>query len=135
MAVQFVARKSHSARIDITPIVDMVFLLLIFFMLGAQFANPVFELNLPEADSANRAPPAGVTIALDNAGRLYLNRHQVNAAELVEGLRAALDEDGATPVLLRADASARFDAVVQALDAAEKAGVRNLSIEHGRPHE
>jgi biopolymer transport protein ExbD len=130
VAVEIQIPEEEGARIELTPIVDMVFLLLVFFMVGAKFANPVFELELPAADSGGPAPRAEATISIDARGSLYLNRDAITPAELTRRLETIVAADPNAPVILRSDAGARFSAVVRALDASSTAGVRNLAIEH-----
>ena len=132
--MKFSRSSQEEVTINLTPLIDIVFLLLIFFMLGARFANPVFELELPEAQSGSTAAPFDAALAVDARGALFLNQQPVSREDLVVGLRAIVQADADAAVVLRSDAGARFASVVQALDAAEQAGVRNLSIEHTREH-
>lgn len=132
MAMEIQVPEEESGRIELTPIVDMVFLLLVFFMVGAKFANPVFELELPTAGSGGPAPRAEATISIDAGGRLFLNRDALSPDELKHRLETIVADDPGAPVILRSDSATRFSAVVKALDAASSAGVRNLAIEHAQ---
>ena len=132
MAVQLEVPEAEPPRIELAPLVDMVFLLLIFFMVGAQFARPVFDLDLPEAGAGSSAPRVAATIVVDAQGQLYLDTRPLEFDALVQQLRQASEAEPDAAVLLRADAATPFRAIVQAFDAAESAGVHNLSIEHAR---
>ncbi len=130
--IKYPEQEEGAARIELTPIVDMVFLLLVFFMVGAKFTNPVFELELPTAGSGGPAPKTETTISVDAGGQLRLNRDSLSSRELEQRLKELIEDDPDAPVVLRSDAAARFDAVVKALDASAAAGVRNLAIEHAQ---
>lgn len=121
----------QSARIELTPIVDMVFLLLVFFMVGAQFANPVIDLELPSADAGGPGPKSEAVISVKAGGAIFLNRAEIQRPEELQARLAELvGEDEAATVVLRADGEAKYAAIVSALAAASEAGVRGLSIEH-----
>ncbi len=121
----------QSARIELTPIVDMVFLLLVFFMVGAQFANPVIDLELPAAEAGGPGPKSEAVISVKAGGAIFLNRTEIKRpADLQAQLTELIAADESAAVVLRADGEAKYSAIVRALEAASLAGVRNLSIEH-----
>ena len=131
---------TEDPQINLTPLIDVVFLLLIFFMVSTTFERESeLNLELPEAkaESADRSPMA-IEVAIDAEGRVHLDGRTLAGAG-VAGIRAALVERaGATPappLVIRADASTPYQAVVTVMDAASQAGFVNLSLPVRAPDE
>lgn len=118
---------------NLTPLIDVVFLLLIFFMVSTTFdRQSVLQLELPRADASDEQfPPRTVELVINADGRFFLD-----GAELVntqrDTLRAALGEviegDQETPLVIRADARTPHQSVVTAMDVAQRLGLSRLSI-------
>jgi len=124
--------------INITPLIDVVFLLLIFFMVTTTFSRETRLLvNLPEADAElaeNQTAQIEIVVARD--GRYTINgRALVNnrIETLMRGLELESGGDRSLPVLLIADAESTHQAVVTAMDAIGQSGFSRLSIATRRP--
>ncbi len=124
--------------INITPLIDVVFLLLIFFMVTTTFSRETRLLvNLPEADAElaeNQTAQIEIVVARD--GRYTINgRALVNnrIETLMRGLELESGGDRSLPVLLIADAESTHQAVVTAMDAIGQSGFSRLSIATQRP--
>jgi biopolymer transport protein ExbD len=124
------ARKNNTSLLDITPIVDTVFNLLIFFALSLNFVStPGIQVNLPKS-SAREVPQdrkdIRVVIAAD--GRMYVNQRPVDlkqlSAELTNAARAGSDAQ----VLIQADQQVAHGRVVEVMDLARRAGLSRLAI-------
>ena len=113
-------------ELDLTPLIDVVFMLLLFFILASTFSSPVLPVALPEAGTAERVPedPARLVLAIDAEGQLH-HRGDVVGPESLPGLLAAHPEG---PVELRVDRAAPFDAFIGALDPLREAGRSNVLI-------
>ena len=131
-------RPARSARalvaVELTPLIDVVFLLLIFFMVSTTFARETaLGIRLPNAqgDAASREP-GDIEVQIGAAGDYVVDGHRL-AGDDVAALQTALataaqtDRFGAT-VVVAADAGTRHDAVVRVLDAARRAGLTDVSI-------
>ena len=114
------------ADIDLTPLIDVVFMLLLFFILAASFSPPVLQVALPPARTAAPAEedPARLVLAIDAAGRLH-HGDAALAPDALPGLLAA-HPDG--PVELRVDRAAPFDAFIGAMDPLREAGRNDVLI-------
>ena len=118
--------------VNLTPLIDVVFLLLIFFMVTTTFVKEAsLEIVLPEAsaeaDSGKRVP---VEIAIDAQGRYFINQREVVNTTL-DTLVVALKKAKLDPelgIVVRADARTPHSAVVKAMDAAGQAGISRISI-------
>lgn len=114
------------ADIDLTPLIDVVFMLLLFFILAASFRAPVLQVALPKARTAAPAAddPARLVLAIDAGGQV---RHR-GAAVGPGDWAGLLGAHPAGPVELRVDRAAPFDAFVGALDPLREAGRNDVLI-------
>ena len=127
-------RRYHSSLttggpLPLTPLIDMVFLIVIFFMINAAFAmHSVIPVELPGA--ATGAVPGAteliITVAAD--GRIYLDRDGAANAVSLNDLRSVLTGARDLPVVLRGDARAAYGGLVAVMDAARAAGITDLSL-------
>lgn len=131
--MKFRRRQREEPAINLTALIDVVFLLLIFFMVTTTFNRETrLAVNLPEADAeAAEAVPEQLEIAVDAEGRYAINGRML-ADRQPETLQRALVEEAGNdlevPVVLVADAEATHQAVVTAMDALGQAGFSRLSI-------
>ena len=126
-------RKRSSERavpqIMIAPLVDIVFLLLIFFMLVTRFLSPSIAVALPESDSGAIDESRCRTVSIDVDGLTYLDDVRLSLEEITETLagdRAAGEFD---IVRLRADRDTPFQMIIDAMDAIRRSGTTDIAIE------
>ena len=125
--------RNDEAGINLTPLIDVVFLLLIFFMVSTTFDRHAdIQLQLPSADrEAVVTERAWVDILIDAEGQYYVDgRELVNRRPetLERAVEQALADRPGDPVLIRADANATHQSVVTALDVVGRLGVSAVSI-------
>lgn len=126
-------RSAESVEINLTPLIDVVFLLLIFFMVSTTFdRHAKLKVQLPEAEAkAQQQVKDPVILSVDAKGKYYINDRQVVNTQL-ETLKAALqkttENNPDVTLLLRADGRTPHQAVVRAMDAASQLGITKLSI-------
>lgn len=119
--------------LNLTPLIDVVFLLLIFFMVSTTFEQASkLKIDLPEASAkAVQQPDKKIVIGIDVKGRFYINDRQLVNTQL-KTLKIALlkvaGDNKDLPIVLRADAKTPHQAVVTAMDAAAQVGLTRLSI-------
>lgn len=118
---------------NLTPMIDMVFLLLIFFLVASRFSEEDKELDviLPSASEARplTAKPKEIFINIDNQGRFFVDGKFLTAGELEAVLdRAARDNPLGQAVVIRADKRVQFDSVVVAMNLCNKLGLRDYSV-------
>ena len=127
--MQFKVRQKRRVLINITSLIDVLFLLLIFFMVSSTFLEqPGIKLELPHAQSAVVVEQKDFTLFVDKDGGLYLNENRIESAALEQALKDALPgmQDGA--LVLKADQDVTHGVVVKIMDAAKRSGVRKLVI-------
>lgn len=121
----------ESPKVDLTPMIDVVFLLLIFFMISTTFIErPGLNIDLPSSSSEQiKMNKKEVQVYLAENGDIYLQREKVSLAELLQHLASFdLETTKRMTFLLMADKSARHGKVVQLMDAAKMAGFGSLAI-------
>jgi len=133
--MEFEGRRKASHVPNLTPLIDIVFLLLVFFMLTAHFVrDEAIKINLPEAESSSIVnPEKPVEVIVDPDGRLLFQGSVVDAASLARGLREALAARSEKVVTIRGDRKSNLGATVSALDAARKAGAEAVDIITAKP--
>jgi biopolymer transport protein ExbD len=118
--------------LNLTPLIDVVFLLLIFFMVATTFLDPEREISieLPEASTASEQvdTPNEIVINVLRDGSLNLNGGPVDRAGLDSALARAARSDPATPVTIRGDRLVHHEDVVGVMDACGAAGLSNLAV-------
>ena len=114
----------------LTPLIDIVFLLLVFFLLTAHFVkDESLDIMLPEAESAlPMEDEQALEIILDKGGRILLQNRAVAEDKLTETLRQTLQGRSNKQVLLRGDQNAQLGLTVKIMDAARKAGAESMDI-------
>jgi biopolymer transport protein ExbD len=126
-------KKTNETEINLTSLIDVVFLLLIFFMVTTTFERQArLRIELPEASdepSVVQAPPIEVAISED--GRFFVNSNEVintRIETLRQAIAKAAGDDREQAITIRADARTPHQAVVSAMDAINQLGFVNLSI-------
>lgn len=127
-------RTKEEPTVDMTSLIDVVFLLLLFFMVSTTFERQaLMKVELPEASVVeDRAEiPEGLELIIDGEGRMYLNDQRLIDSE-PRTIRAAMQQEAGEnrdlPLILRADRQTPHHFVVTAMDVAAQLGFRNLSI-------
>ncbi len=127
--MQFNVKKKRKIALNITSMTDLLFLLLIFFVVTTTFLEqPGIKLELPHAKSAVVSEQKDVTLFVDKDGRLFFNNDEVSTNTLKEKLKTALPtmKDGA--LILKADQEVSHGIVVRVMDIARQSGVKKLII-------
>jgi biopolymer transport protein ExbD len=126
-------RRRASVAIDIAPLIDVVFILLIFFMVSTTFTRESrLQITLPTADAEpGDAPPDRIEITIDRDGAYAINGVALINRQrdtLVRGLRELAAGNREVPVIISADAQTAHQAVVTAMEAVGKVGFARLNI-------
>lgn len=117
------------SEINMTPLIDVMLVLLVIFMLTAPLLAPSLRLDLPQADSAQPLPALQVVqVALDAQGQAYLNEQRIDLGSLRQRLIELGQQSAQAEVQLRADATVPYGQVVAVLDAAQQAGLQRIAF-------
>ena len=121
-------RKAHH-RIDMAPLVDVVFLLLLFFMLTAHMImEPAIKIHLPPSKTAAGHADNDLVISISRQGQVYVNAQPVDLAGLTARVRHQLQAKPHPSVTIKADRAAPVGLLVQVVDGVRLAGNTNFSI-------
>ena len=123
-------RNLKKARIEIIPMIDTIFFLLVFFMIStlsmAQYRG--MPVNLPKAASGQQAPAESAAITIDKESRIFLNKEEVDQAALGDLLRQQLEQNADLLVVINADDGVEHGRVVEVMDIARAANVAKMAI-------
>jgi biopolymer transport protein ExbD len=122
-------QQSMMSEINVTPMVDVMLVLLVIFILTAPMFTHAVKLELPAAEAApGQSVPGSVVIAIDAEGGLHWNNDRVSADQLDARLLAAAALASQPELQLRADKNTRYEAVAQVMAAAQSRGLTKLGF-------
>ncbi len=129
----FTTREGHTrtalAEINITPLVDVVRVLLVIFMLTAPVLQSGIEVAVPKTKTVREVTQQRAVVTIDRQQNVFLGDQPVNLADLPAKLRNPAQPNGADKVIyLRADEKVPFGAFASVMDAVKQAGITNISI-------
>ena len=121
-------RSSSGVDVNLTPMIDVVFLLLIFFMVTTVFVEEIgIEIQKPKAASAQMLEKKSILIGVTSDGRVIYGSREIGIGG-VRGLVSRLLREGKLPVIILADATSRSGVVVDVIDECKLAGAKQVSI-------
>ncbi len=116
-------------EINMTPLIDVMLVLLVIFIITAPLMGSRLKLDLPAVDGAQPGDaPAFIALAVDAGGRLYLGDEPTDPAALAERLRAAARTDPATEVQLRADRAVPYGRIAELIGLVQDAGLSRIGF-------
>jgi biopolymer transport protein ExbD len=113
---------------DLTPMIDMVFILLIFFLLTSVFILPAIDVELPGAATGEKPEELELTISLKTDGTIFVNKEQIPRDRLPAYLRQKAEEYRVQEVYLQADKALPFGEIVDVLDVTREVGFDSVSF-------
>jgi biopolymer transport protein ExbD/biopolymer transport protein TolR len=116
------------AEINITPLVDVVFVLLIIFMVTAPVLQSGIEVNVPKTRTVKEITEERMVISINKDQRVFLGNDPININEIKTRLRQKIRDPQHQSVFLRADQDVPFGAFATVMDAVKQAGITNVSI-------
>ncbi len=115
--------------INVTPLVDVMLVLLVIFIITAPLLASSIRLDLPKTDAAKPGdPPKFVTLVVDKRGQTFFNDRAVSRFEMAVLLQDAARADPETEVQLRADSGVPYGTVVEVMGEAQKAGLNRIGF-------
>jgi len=113
---------------DMTPMIDMIFQLLIFFLLTSFFILPAVNVALPKSRSTETRPPSSLILTIESDGSIGLAGRSVATRDLAPLLSAALARTPDRTVVIQSDRGVPFGRVVEVMEAARDAGAQEISF-------
>lgn len=125
-------RKFHTeeqTQVDISPLIDMVFILLIFFMVSTTFVKDMkLDLDRPGASSATAASSKSIRIYIDNQSKVYVDGQPTRVWVLQSKVRELLNAGGTQSVLVVTDKGVPSDRLIEVVDACRLAGAKDVGV-------
>ncbi|WP_407426957.1 ExbD/TolR family protein [Treponema sp.] len=125
-------RKKRGVSVDLTPMIDVVFQLILFFLVSTTFAIlPAINVNLPESTTSKGAEIAGITITMHSNGKIWFNDEQVTFSSLGARLSKFDTEDRKKeeyPVTLEADENVTNGSIVKVFDILRNEGFVSINL-------
>jgi biopolymer transport protein ExbD len=117
------------SEINITPMLDVVFIMLIFFIVTATFVKEAgIDVNRPDATTAVKQEKANILIAIGPNNDIWIDRRQVDIRSVRPNIERLHAENPQGSIVIQADKESKTDTLIQVMDAARQAGVYNVSI-------
>ena len=120
--------RSSLAEINITPLVDVVLVLLIIFMISVPVLQSGIEVAVPKTRTVKEITEQRLVVTIDRQQRVFLGDQPVNIHDLGRKLRQPGVDDAKKVIYLRADERVPFGAFASVMDAVKQAGITNISI-------
>ena len=122
-------REEEDASIDMTPMLDIVFIMLIFFIVTTSFVKEAgIQVNKPEASNTTKEPSANIFIAIRDTGEVWMDKRQVDFERVGANIERMLAEQPTDVVVIQADTKAEHGVVVEVMDQVKEAGIDKISI-------
>jgi biopolymer transport protein ExbD len=127
-------RKSHAGdeeeqEINITPLIDIVFIMLIFFIVTATFVKETgIDVNRPDAQTAVKQEKANILIAIDDKNNIWIDRRKVDLRAVRPNIERLHAENPQGSVVIQADKESKTETLIGVMDASRQAGVYNVAI-------
>ena len=124
----------EEAAIDMTPMLDVVCIMLIFFIVTASFVKEAgIDVNRPDAATAVKKDRANILIAISDKGEIWINKRRIDERAVQANIERLRAENPQGSVVIQADKKATTDVLIKVMDASRSAGVYDVSIAAQEP--
>lgn len=121
--------EEEDAAIDMTPMLDIVFIMLIFFIVTTSFVKEAgIEVNKPDASNATKQKSANIFIAINENGDVWMDKREVDVERVRANIERMLAEQPTEVVIIQADQKAEHGKVVKVMDQVKAAGISRISV-------
>lgn len=125
--IKLTSRREYKSLIDITPMIDLVFLLVIFFMVTSSLGKiSSINVNLPRAEKSDENITGEAVVSINKDNEIFFNDVKVDSARIMEEAEKLAGFKG--KIIIRADKEANYESVVSVIDALNKKGVKNFVL-------
>ncbi len=122
-------QEDEAEEINMTPMLDVVFIMLIFFIVTASFVKEAgIDVNRPEAATAVKKERANILVAISDQGEIWINKRQVDVRAVQANIERLKAENPQGSVVIQADKKATTETLIKVMDASRAAGVFDVSI-------
>lgn len=127
---QFKRKNKKSFVPDIAPLIDVMFMLLLFFLLTSSFVNPSIALKMPQASNKQKVNKEQLIVSVTKESTIYLNNKQCLHEELESLLKEEIKGTRSRKVVFRGDQDISYKTFISVMDIIKRAGVKEINIAH-----
>lgn len=121
--------EEEDATIDMTPMLDVVFIMLIFFIVTTVFVKQAgIDVNKPEGTTATKMKNANIFIAITESGTIWMDRREISVESVTANLEKLLSEQPSDAVFIQADTKAKHGIVIEVMDKVKAAGIDQVAV-------
>lgn len=129
-----VIADDEESSIDTTPMLDVVFIMLIFFIVTATFVKEAgIDVNRPDAETAVKQEKANILVAINAKNEIWIDRRRVDIRSVRPNIERLYAENPQGSVVIQADKESKTETLIEVMDAARQAGVFNVAIAAQEP--
>lgn len=129
MRKRLTQRIEEEQAIDLTPMLDVVFIMLIFFIVTASFVKETgADINRPDSNTAEKKEDASILVAINALGEIWIDQRRIDARATRANIQRLRAEKPGGSLVIQADKQARAETIMQVMDAARQAGVRDIAL-------
>ncbi len=122
-------REQPQSEVNMTPMLDVVFIMLIFFIVTASFVKEAgVDVRRPPAVTAESKEKGNILVAITDTGQIWIDRRQVDPRSLRANIERLHGENPQGSIVIQADAKSQNHLLVEVMDAAKAAGVQQIAI-------
>lgn len=126
--------RHQSPELNMAPLIDMVFILLIFFLVTTSFVKETgIDINRPTASTAVGKEKRSILVGITKDGRIYIDKREIDIRAVRANVERALAENPESQVVIVADKESQTGVVIMAMDGCRLAGANNVSLAAGLP--
>lgn len=125
----FFKGEEEDAEINMTPMLDVVFIMLIFFIVTTSFVRETgVEVNRPLAEASDKLPQNAILIAITDDNQIWVDQHRIDGRAVRRNIERMLVENPESTVVIQADTAAATGTLINVLDQTKLAGAKNIAV-------
>ena len=128
-SVRLITEDAEESQIDLTPMLDVVFIMLIFFIVTSTFVKEAgVDVSRPEADTAVVTESNSIQIGITSANQIFMDKRQIDKRAIRANVERGLAENPGAAVIIVADADSKTETLIEVMDQSRLAGAESVSV-------
>ena len=128
-SVRIITEDAEESQIDLTPMLDVVFIMLIFFIVTSTFVKEAgVDVSRPEADTAVVTESNSIQIGITSANQIFMDKRQIDKRAVRANVERGLAENPGAAVIIVADADSKTETLIEVMDQSRLAGAESVSV-------
>ena len=128
-SVRLITEDAEESQIDLTPMLDVVFIMLIFFIVTSRFVKEAgVDVSRPEADTAVVTESNSIQIGITSANQIFMDKRQIDKRAVRANVERGLAENPGAAVIIVADADSKTETLIEVMDQSRLAGAESVSV-------